>query len=163
MPSAPPRPRGSPRTPTGCRSPPRSNASSPYTAADRNPPMEIGVAVVGSGNMGRHHVRNYASLVGARLVAVVDEDRGRAEALAERYGAAPLSAIEELSDGVQAVSVATPTATHLDVAGRLLEAGKHVLVEKPIAPTVAEAKALTALAAERGLVLAVGHIERFNP
>jgi len=125
--------------------------------------MEIGVAVVGSGNMGRHHVRNYATLAGARLVAVVDEDRARAEALAERYGAAPLSAIEELPDGVQAVSVATPTATHLDVAARLLEAGKHVLVEKPIAPTVTEAESLTALAAERGLVLAVGHVERFNP
>ena len=125
--------------------------------------MEIGVAVVGSGNMGRHHVRNYATLAGARLVAVVDEDQARAEALAERYGAAALSAIEELPDAVQAVSVATPTATHLDVAGRLLEAGKHVLVEKPIAPTVAEAETLTALAAERGLVLAVGHVERFNP
>jgi UDP-N-acetylglucosamine 3-dehydrogenase len=125
--------------------------------------MEIGVAVVGSGNMGRHHVRNYAESADARLVAVVDADRARAQALAARYGAAALASIDDLPDDVAAVSVATPTATHLDVAGRLLDAGKHVLVEKPIAPTVAEAEQLTALAAERGVILAVGHVERFNP
>lgn len=127
---------------------------------------QVAVAVVGTGNMGRHHVRNYAELAGARLEAVVDADHQRATELAAPHGAAAYASVEELlaaAPEVEAVSVATPTATHRALAGQLLEAGKHVLVEKPIAPTVAEAEELTELAAQRGLVLAVGHVERFNP
>ncbi len=127
---------------------------------------EIAVAVVGSGNMGRHHVRNYAELSGARLAAVVDADVERARGLAVRHGAEVFASVDQLlarAPGVEAVSVATPTASHRALGGQLLEAGKHVLVEKPIAATVAEAEELTALAAERGCVLAVGHVERFNP
>ena len=127
---------------------------------------DVTVAVVGVGNMGRHHVRNYADLPGVRLGAVVDADDGRARALAERHGAAAFTSVVQLlaeAPEVEAVSVATPTASHLAVSLALLDAGKHVLVEKPIAPTAEEAKRMTRLAEERGLVLAVGHVERFNP
>ncbi len=116
--------------------------------------------------MGRHHVRNYAVLAAAELGAVVDRNRDRAETLAATHGAAAYATVAELlaqEPGVAAVSLATPTSTHADLAGALLEAGKHVLVEKPIAPTAAEGRRLTRLARERSLVLAVGHVERFNP
>jgi UDP-N-acetylglucosamine 3-dehydrogenase len=124
------------------------------------------VAVVGAGNMGRHHVRNYAELPGARLCAVVDADADRTRDLAERYGVAAYASVEQLlaaEPDVEAVSVATPTSSHFAIAGQLLRAGKHVLVEKPIAASAAEGRKLTALADERGRVLAVGHVERFNP
>lgn len=128
--------------------------------------MTVPVAVVGVGNMGRHHARNYHELPDAELRAVVDGDTARAEELAQRFGAAAYPTVEALLEaepGVEAVSVAVPTTAHAGVARTLLEAGKHVLVEKPIAPTIEEADELVALARERDLVLAVGHVERFNP
>ena len=128
--------------------------------------MTVPVAVVGVGNMGRHHARNYHELPDADLRAVVDGDPARAEEMASRFGAKAYPTVEALLEAepeLNAVSVAVPTSAHAAVARTLLEAGKHVLVEKPIAPTIAEADELIALAAERGLVLAVGHVERFNP
>ena len=116
--------------------------------------------------MGRHHVRNYAELPRAELLAVVDRNAARAGELAARYGVAAFTTVGQLLCGapdVEAVSVATPTSSHLEVASALLEAGKHVLVEKPVAATVADAEALTRHARERGALLAVGHVERFNP
>jgi UDP-N-acetylglucosamine 3-dehydrogenase len=116
--------------------------------------------------MGRHHVRNYAELPGAALRAVVDGDLARAQALAEPHGARAFETVADLLAGVPEVasaSVATPTITHREVAGALLEAGVHVLVEKPIAPSVEQGEELAELAQARGLVLAVGHVERFNP
>ncbi|MBD0329897.1 MAG: Gfo/Idh/MocA family oxidoreductase [Thermoleophilia bacterium] len=126
----------------------------------------VPVAVVGAGNMGRHHVRNYAELTGADLRAVVDRNVERAEALAARYGARAFASVAELLERapeVEAVSIATPTITHREVAEALLAAGRHVLVEKPIAATAADGDRLTRRGRERGLVLAVGHVERFNP
>ncbi len=131
-----------------------------------NHPDAVPVAVVGAGNMGRHHVRNYGALPGADLRAVVDGNGKRAEGLAASHGTAAFGSVDELlsrAPDVVAVSVATPTSTHVEVSAALLAAGKHVLVEKPIAPTAAEGELLTRLARERSLVLAVGHVERFNP
>jgi UDP-N-acetylglucosamine 3-dehydrogenase len=126
----------------------------------------VPVAVVGVGNMGRHHARNYDSLAESELRAIVDSDLERAQKLAERYGAEGFATVDELLEQgpeVSALSVATPTHLHHDVSAALLKAGKHVLVEKPIAPTVAEADSLAGLAAASSVVLAVGHVERFNP
>src|SRR4051812_9663242 len=116
--------------------------------------------------MGRHHARNYHEAPEADLRGVVDGDPARADEMASRFDAKAYATVEALlaaEPELVAVSVAVPTSAHAAVARTLLEAGKHVLVEKPIAPTIAEADALIALAAERGLVLAVGHVERFNP
>jgi predicted dehydrogenase len=123
----------------------------------------IGVAVVGAGVFGARHAEKYAAAPDARLLAVVDVDRARAEAVAARFGAAALTDLAALPAAVAAVSVATPTSTHHAVAGALLGRGVHVLVEKPLADRVDDAEALAALAAARGLVLQVGHIERFSP
>ena len=116
--------------------------------------------------MGRHHARNYHDFAQADLRAVVDTDLRRAEALALRHACRAFSSVEELlaeEPGVKAVSVVTPTRTHVDVTALLLSAGKHVLVEKPIAASPSEADRMIALAQEHDVVLAVGHVERFNP
>ena len=119
--------------------------------------------VVGAGVMGRHHVRLLTDLLGSRSVSVVDAAAGRAATVADEHGAAVARGLEELAEAVDVAVVAVPTVDHLDVAGRLIEAGVHVLVEKPIAVDLAEADALIAAAAARGVVLAVGHVEFYNP
>lgn len=120
--------------------------------------------VIGVGRMGRHHARKYAGLVGAELVGVVDEDAERCAATADEHGCAAFGSVGELiSAGVDAVSVAVPTTHHLECAAPLLAAGIACLVEKPLAPTVDEARELRDLARRHGALLMVGHIERFNP
>ncbi len=113
--------------------------------------------------MGSHHLRIYAGLKGVELVGVVDDHAPAAAQAAERYGCRVFSSPEELAREVDAASVAVPSSLHADVAGRLLEAGVHCLVEKPLAVTEAECEALIDAAAAHGLVLLVGHVERFNP
>jgi predicted dehydrogenase len=124
--------------------------------------MSLRVAVVGVGHLGRHHARILAALPGVELVAVVDTDRGRAEQVAAAHGVRPLFSAAEL-DGVDAVTVAVPTDRHREVAEPLLAAGVPVLVEKPMARTLAEADEMIAAAERSGALLAVGHTERFNP
>ena len=120
-------------------------------------------AVVGVGHLGRHHARLLATMPGTQFVAAVDLDRARAEAAVAGTAAEALVDHRDLFGRVDAVTVAVPTAAHLDVARAFLDQGIHVLVEKPMATSVAEADALLAAAARRGVTLAVGHVERFNP
>jgi predicted dehydrogenase len=124
---------------------------------------QLRAGVVGVGSIGRNHARVLAELGGSALVAVFDSNAEAAREVAARHGATAASTMEEFARLVDAATVATPTATHYDTARFLLEHGKHVLVEKPITETTADARALSQLAHERGLVLQVGHIERFNP
>ena len=125
------------------------------------PPLKL--AVIGVGHLGRHHARIAAGLPGAQFVAAVDLIRERAQAAVEGTGADALSDARDLLGRVDAVTIAVPTVDHLAVARPFLERGVHVLVEKPIAATVAEADELIALAEASGAVLAAGHSERFNP
>jgi predicted dehydrogenase len=121
------------------------------------------VAVIGAGIMGSNHIRVLGTIPGCTVVAVVDPDRGRSAALAGAVGAEPLTAVEDVVGMAEAAVVATPSDTHADVGVALLTAGLDVLVEKPIATTVADAQRLIDAAAVNQRVLAVGHIERFNP
>src|SRR5256712_3704671 len=123
---------------------------------------KIKVGVIGVGSLGQHHARVFAELAGARLVGVADVDRPRAIAIAGRHGCRAVTDYRELLPDVEAVSVVTPTLLHHVIARTCLAAGRHVLVEKPLAATVAEARDLVAAAADRGVTLQVGHIERFN-
>ncbi|HVQ30011.1 MAG TPA: Gfo/Idh/MocA family oxidoreductase, partial [Vicinamibacteria bacterium] len=125
------------------------------------PPTRVGV--IGVGALGQHHARVYAALEGVRLAGVYDVDAARAGEVAERHGSRAYAHLRELLPEVDAVSVAVPTVDHLRVARAALDAGKDVLVEKPMATTLAEADEMIALAEARGAVLQVGHIERFNP
>jgi predicted dehydrogenase len=122
----------------------------------------VPVGVVGVGALGRQHARVWASLPGARLVAVHDRDPVRAAAVAAEFGC-EVAEPEALLSEARAVSVAVPTVDHHEIALRALERGCDVLVEKPMTATLAEADALVERAGRDGRVLQVGHIERFNP
>ena len=122
----------------------------------------VRVAVVGSGYFGRFHADHYSRNPRAKLVAVVDTDVERARAVAKEFGAEPASDYRSIVGRVDAASVAVPTPLHYDVARDLIEAGIHVLVEKPLTDSVESGRKLADLAAARKRVLQVGHIERFS-
>ena len=122
----------------------------------------MNVAVIGAGHMGRYHAEKFARCEGVRLAAVVDADAARAAQLADAHGCAARSDLAGISADADAAVIAVPTDRHYEVALACLREGLHVLVEKPIAPTLEQADALIAAADERGVVLQVGHVERFN-
>jgi predicted dehydrogenase len=121
------------------------------------------VAVVGVGHLGRHHARLFAAADGVELVAVVDNAPGRAAEIAGQYGGEALEHWRDLHGRVDAVSIAVPTESHAEIAVGCIEAGAAVLVEKPIASSVADATRIVDAGARHGVVCAVGHSERFNP
>src|SRR5664279_3176344 len=129
----------------------------------------VRVGVVGTGAFGRNHARVYRDLQGdpllnVKFVGVVDADKARAKSVASEFGAPAFGSVAELvGAGVDAVSVAVPTVAHLPVARELMEAGVDVLIEKPLASTLAEADELQAIAAKHNRIVQVGHLERFNP
>jgi predicted dehydrogenase len=124
--------------------------------------QKIRVAVIGVGYLGRFHAQKYAQAPGCELVAVVDARAEAREAVAQELSTRGLGDYRELLGKVDAVSVVTPTPGHFGIARDFLASGAHVLVEKPITETAAEARELIALAARAGLILQVGHLERFN-
>ena len=123
----------------------------------------VRVAVVGAGVMGVNHVRILALLPTAELVLVIDSDVGRAKAAATQYGCRWSTEIRDLAGAVDAVVLAVPSIHHYRLGVELLEMGFHVLVEKPIASSVDEAARLVETAQKVCRILAVGHVERFNP
>jgi len=125
--------------------------------------MTVRVGVVGVGALGQHHARVYADLPGARLAGIYDVDRSRAAEVAARHGVPVFADLGTLASAVDAVSIAVPTVDHHRVGRALLEAGKDVLVEKPMTARLEEAEDLIRLASDKGAILQVGHIERFNP
>jgi predicted dehydrogenase len=124
---------------------------------------KLRTAVVGVGYLGAFHAEKLASLSESQLVAVADIDSDTAQRVAHRLGVEAISDHRELLDRVDAVSIAVPTPQHYPVARDFLKAGVHVLLEKPIAATLAEAQTLIDLAAHQRRVLQIGHLERFNP
>ncbi|WP_421723567.1 Gfo/Idh/MocA family protein [Bauldia sp.] len=124
-------------------------------------PLDVGV--VGLGYFGSHHVRHHNAHPAARLAAVVDADLARAEAVAREYGTDAFTDHRSMIGKVDAASIAAPTSLHASVAGDLIDAGIHVLVEKPLAAGSTAAADLVERAAKRGVVLQVGHIERYAP
>ncbi len=120
-------------------------------------------AVIGAGYLGRFHAQKYAGLADCELVGVADPSLEARERLRAELGVPGFADHRELLGRTDAVSVATPTILHHAVARDFLEAGAHVLVEKPITATAEEARELIAIAGRQGLVLQVGHLERFNP
>jgi predicted dehydrogenase len=125
--------------------------------------MSVNVAVVGVGYLGKHHARIYSGLDDVNLVAVADVDAGVAEKIAGEHGCLAVNDYKEVLDSVDALSIVTPTSTHFDVALDCLNAGKHLLIEKPITTTVEEADELITAAGCSGSIIQVGHLERYNP
>jgi predicted dehydrogenase len=124
--------------------------------------QKIRTAVIGVGYLGRFHAQKYAQAAGCELVAVVDARSEAREQVAAELKTRALADYRELLGTVDAVSVVTPTPAHFPIAREFLERGAHVLVEKPITETAAEARELIATAARAGRILQVGHLERFN-
>ncbi len=121
------------------------------------------IAVVGVGHLGRHHARILSGLPGVDLVSAVDIRQERAADVAAAHRTKPMTDWRDVLSSVDAVTIATPTEAHLEIAEAFLNHRVHVLVEKPMTPTTADADRLVRLARERGVLLAVGHTERFNP
>ncbi|MGZ8465681.1 MAG: Gfo/Idh/MocA family oxidoreductase, partial [Candidatus Binatia bacterium] len=121
------------------------------------------VAVVGVGYLGKFHAEKYASSEKAQLIGVVDVDGDRAREIGHSVGAPAFTDYHELFGRIRCASIAVPTRYHHQVARDFLDAGIDVLVEKPLTADLAQAKELVALAAAKGALLQVGHLERFNP
>ncbi|NGO39328.1 Gfo/Idh/MocA family oxidoreductase [Limisphaera ngatamarikiensis] len=127
---------------------------------------KLRVGVIGTGALGRHHARIYAELAAAgeiEFVGVHDIAPAVAAEVARQYGVRAFDSLADLVAGCDALSIVTPTVTHFDIARTCLEQGRHVLVEKPMTERSDQAAALVQLARERGCILQVGHVERFNP
>jgi predicted dehydrogenase len=124
-------------------------------------PLQIGV--FGAGSMGRNHVRNLAALPGVELVGVHDPKSEIAEAVASEHGTKAFHDLDDLAGRLDAAVVAAPTVSHAEIGCALLGRGLHVLIEKPIAGTLAEADQLIEASEKAGRLLAVGHIEYYNP
>ena len=121
------------------------------------------LAVIGVGHLGRHHARILSTLSGAELVGVVDVNQARAAEIAAQYSTRAYTDWRDLMETVDAVTIAAPTEAHTSIAEAFLDRKVHVLIEKPMTATTAQADQLLALAERRGVTLAVGHTERFNP
>ncbi len=126
-------------------------------------PQKLKVGVTGVGSLGQWHARVYSELPHAELVGVHDVNEERAREIAKRYHTRAFTSLDELAAAVDAMSVVVPSDQHREVACRLMEKNVHLLVEKPIASTTADAEAMVKTAQERDLILQVGHVERFNP
>lgn len=124
---------------------------------------KIKTAVIGVGYLGKYHAEKYAAMDGVDLVGVVDTDRAAADAVAKKLATRPFYRYDDLLGQVDAVSIVVPTPAHHAVAMDFLRHDTDVLIEKPITTTLAEADALIRLSEERGLLIQVGHLERFNP
>ncbi|MEW5974285.1 MAG: Gfo/Idh/MocA family oxidoreductase [Acidobacteriota bacterium] len=123
----------------------------------------IKVAVVGAGYLGRQHARIYASLDSVELVGVVDKNPAVTDALTQEFQVPGFRDYRDILERASAVSLAVPTSEHAQIGCALLEAGLDVLVEKPIASSLAQAEELIQTAERRNRILQVGHLERFNP
>src|SRR5690606_38255646 len=127
---------------------------------------KLRAAAIGVGSLGRHHARNYAELAAEGRIdylGACDLDRDTAEKIALEHGGEAFTDWRDLVGKADVVSIATPTETHCEIARAFLEAGVHVLVEKPIAPTLAEADKMIAASRSSGAKLMVGQLDRLNP
>lgn len=120
------------------------------------------IGVIGAGALGYHHVRILGSMPDVQFVGFHDADAARASSVAAALGATAMSSLDDLLDAVEAVTIVVPTPAHHAVAREALERGRHVLIEKPITSTLAEADDLLAIARRTGAIIQTGHVERFN-
>ncbi len=124
---------------------------------------KLRTAVIGTGYLGRFHAQKYAALPDSELIAVCDASGDTARQVASELGTEGITDYRQLAGRVDAVSIVVPTQQHHSVARWFLQNDVHVLLEKPITVTVTEGRELVAIAAERGCVFQIGHLERFNP
>ncbi len=122
----------------------------------------VPIGVIGVGSLGFHHARILREVPGARMVGIYDTDAGRRNAVAEQLEVPAFNSLEELLTRVEAAVVAVPTTVHAEVALQAIDRGVHLLIEKPLASTLAEADQIVERAEAAGVLVATGHVERFN-
>jgi predicted dehydrogenase len=125
--------------------------------------LAIRVGVIGVGYLGQHHARIYSEIEDIELTAVADIDKKKADAFAEKYGCEAYYDYRDILNKVDALSIVTPTTTHFDIAIGCLNAGKDILIEKPITVTIEEADELIRDSQKKNCIIQVGHLERYNP
>ena len=121
------------------------------------------IGVIGAGHLGKFHLNNWAAIEGVKLVGFCDTDDENAKVVAEKYALPRFATTNELLDACDAVDIVAPTTFHFELCEAAIKKGKHVFVEKPLANTMDEARALVKLAKEANIKFQVGHVERFNP
>jgi len=121
------------------------------------------IGVIGAGHLGKIHLNNWAAIEGVKLVGFCDTDDENAKIVAEKYALPRFASTNELLDACDAVDIVAPTTFHFELCEAAIKKGKHVFVEKPLANTMDEARALVKLAKEANIKFQVGHVERFNP
>ncbi len=121
------------------------------------------IGVIGAGHLGKFHLNNWAAIEGVKLIGFCDTDDENAKIVAEKYALPRFATTNELLDACDAVDIVAPTTFHFELCEAAIKKGKHVFVEKPLANTMDEARALVKLAKEANIKFQVGHVERFNP
>jgi len=121
------------------------------------------IGVIGAGHLGKFHLNNWAAIEGVKLVGFCDTDDENAKIVAEKYALPRFATTNELLDACDAVDIVAPTTFHFELCEAAIKKGKHVFVEKPLAASLEEARAIVKLTHESGIKLQVGHVERFNP
>lgn len=121
------------------------------------------IGVIGAGHLGKIHLNNWAAIEGVKLIGFCDTDDENAKIVAEKYALPRFATTNELLDACDAVDIVAPTTFHFELCEAAIKKGKHVFVEKPLANTMNEARALVKLAKEANIKFQVGHVERFNP
>ena len=126
---------------------------------------DLNVGVIGVGNMGKHHARVYSEIEGVDLVAVVDADKNNGRRIARKFNCRYYDNISKLlaAENLDAATIAVPTSMHKDVALACIDHGVPVLIEKPIAESIASAQKIIKQSEKTNVAVCVGHIERFNP
>lgn len=124
---------------------------------------KVKVGVIGVGHLGQTHARLLRQIESADLVGIFDIDDVKSQSISKELGIKVFNSVEDMMDGVEAVSIVTPTSFHHEVAAKVMKSGKHCFIEKPITSTVEEAENICRLAKEKKVKVQVGHIERFNP
>ena len=125
--------------------------------------MAVRVGVIGVGYLGQHHARIFSGLEGVELVGVADTETLKAGEIADKHGCKPFADYTDLVGACDALSIVTPTTTHHAIAMVCLNAGKDLFIEKPITESLEEARDIIEAAEKNGLILQVGHLERYNP
>ncbi len=121
------------------------------------------IGVIGAGHLGKFHLNNWAEIEGVRLIGFCDTDDANAKLVSEKYNIPRYTETEKLIDACDALDIVAPTSFHFELCEAAIKKGKHVFVEKPLANTMDEARALVKLAKEANIKFQVGHVERFNP
>lgn len=121
------------------------------------------IGVIGAGHLGKFHLNNWAEIEGVQLIGFCDTDDANAKLVSEKYNIPRYTETEKLIDACDALDIVAPTSFHFELCEAAIKKGKHVFVEKPLANTMDEARALVKLAKEANIKFQVGHVERFNP